>query len=259
MNNSPLFALFHPLIISHFNRNSFRYFLYFYLDLSVNYNYENKNLKELIDQYGRNSLISLNNIKLNGNDMNILIDFGLIYQKCHAIILGNNSLTINSTLKLFSSLSWNGTLTKLVISNNPLSDESMKCLCDSLSYYNRTLKEIVLRSNEISDQGLIYFSDTLKSNETLITIGLQENRISDQSIQYLSTILFSYPNSVENLSLYSNKLITDLSVQSFIQITQKTIPLKSFWIWDCQLSDQGKDQIKQSTQSNIHLDLILQV
>lgn len=212
-----------------------------------------------MNQYSKNSLLNLTGVKLNDNDMNILINLGLTYQKCRAIVLANNALRENSILKLFSSLKWNETLTQLVISNNPLSDMAMKCLCDSLSYHNRTLKEIVLRSNEISDQGLINFSDTLKSNETLMSIGLQENRIGDQSIQYLCKILFSYPNSVESLSLYSNKLITDLSVQSFIQIIQKKIPLKSLWIWDCQLSDQAKDQIKQLAQSNIDLDLKFEV
>ena len=133
----------------------------------------------------------------------------------------------------------------------------MKCLCKYLSYDNRTLKELVLSSNEISDQGLIHLSDVFKSNETLTTIGLQSNRIGDQSIQYFSKILVTYPNSIENLLLYSNPLITDSSVQHFIDIIQKKTALQMLWICGCQLSNQGKEQIKQSIQSNIHLDLKL--
>jgi hypothetical protein len=34
--------------------------------------------------------------------------------------------------------------------------------------------------------------------------------------------------------------------------------LKRFWIWDCQLSKQGKQQLQQSIQTKIDFDLGLE-
>jgi Ran GTPase-activating protein (RanGAP) involved in mRNA processing and transport len=96
-----------------------------------------------------------------------------------------------------------------------------------------------------------------KSNQTLISIGLQNNQITDQSMEYFEQILTFYNKTIQEISLYSNKFITDSSIQSIINILNKNNSLNTFWLWDCQLSEQGKYQIQQSIQNKINFDLRL--
>jgi Ran GTPase-activating protein (RanGAP) involved in mRNA processing and transport len=166
-------------------------------------------------------------------------------------------LTSNSFIKLFSSLNINQTLTILSISHNNLSDQSIQYLSQSLSFNNSTLKKLILSSNQITDQGLLYLSDMLKSNETLIAIGLQDNQITDKSIEYFSEIIQVYNKVIEEISLYANKLITDLSIDFINNMIKNNQSLKTFWIWDCQLSKQSKYKLQQSIQDKTDFDLRL--
>ena len=97
----------------------------------------------------------------------------------------------------------------------------------------------------------------LKSNETLIAIGLQDNQITDKSIEYFCEIIQVYNKVIEEISLYSNKLITDLSIDYINNMIKNNKSLKTFWIWDCQLSKQGKYKLQQSIQDKIDFDLRL--
>ena len=219
--------------------------------------YKNNKLEELIDKCQTSSLINLNGEAMNDNDIEIVINIALINKQCQSIIFSNNNLTSNSILKFSSHLNWNKTLQILNISKNKLSDRSIEYLCQSLSFNNTTLKKLILTANEISDQAFIYLSDMLKSNQTLISMGLQDNQITDKSIEYFSYVMRVHNNTIQEISLYSNKLITDLSVDFIINIFNNNHSLNTFWLWDCQLTKQGKDKIQQSIQSKINFELRL--
>ncbi|CAF3549624.1 unnamed protein product [Rotaria sp. Silwood1] len=219
--------------------------------------YNNNQLVELIDKCQTGELVNLNGQKINDHDIDIVINKALINKQCQSLILWNNCLTSYSISRLFSFLNMNITLKKLSISNNHLSDESIKSLSESLSFKNVTLKELVLSSNEITDQGLIYLSDMLKTNETLIVLGLQDNNITDKAIQYLCQVIQSDNKTIEEISLYSNKLITDTSIDYIFNMITNNQSLKTFWIWNCHLSKQGKHKLQQSIQSKSDFDLRL--
>ncbi|CAF3383837.1 unnamed protein product [Rotaria sp. Silwood2] len=220
-------------------------------------NYQNTGLEELINRCQTSSIVNLNGQKINDHDIDIVINTTLFNKQCQSLILWNNCLTSYSISKLFSSLSINTTLKKLSISKNHLSDIAIKSLSESLLFKNSTLKELVLSSNEITDEGLIYLSDMLKINETLIVLGLQDNKITDKAIQYLSQVIQFNNKTMEEISLYSNKLITDISIDYIFNMITNNQSLKTFWIWDCQLSEQGKCKLQQSIQSKIDFDLRL--
>ena len=211
----------------------------------------------MIEQCPTNSLINLIGEKLDDNDIELIINKYLTNEKYQSLILWNNSLTSNSFIKLFSSLNINKTLTILSISHNNLSDQSIQYLSQSLSFNNSTLKKLILSSNQITDQGLNYLSDMLKSNETLIAIGLQDNQITDKSIEYFSEIIQVFNKVIEEISLYSNKLITDSSIDFIDNMIKNNQSLKTFWIWDCQLSKQSKHKLQQSIEDKTDFDLRL--
>jgi Ran GTPase-activating protein (RanGAP) involved in mRNA processing and transport len=224
------------------------------LDCIQENDYRNEELEEAIDLCEISSLINLNGLKVNDNDIEIVLNKGLFDKQCQSLILWNNCLTTYSISRLSSILNENKSLTKLSLVNNHLNDQSIEYLSSSLSLSNCTLKELILGSNQITDQGLIYLSNMLKINETLIGLGLQNNQITDQGIQYLSKVK---NDSIEQISLYSNKLITDDSINYITNILHKNKSLNQFWIWDCQLSKQGINQLRQSIQTKINFQLIL--
>ncbi|CAF3943403.1 unnamed protein product [Rotaria sordida] len=221
-------------------------------------NYQNNQLEEFIDKCQTSLIVNLNGQNINDHDIDIVINTALINKQCQSLILWNNCLTSYSISILSSSLNINTTLKKLSISKNHLSDIAIKYLSESLSFKNSTLKELVLSSNEITDQGLIYLSNMLKINETLVVFGLQDNKITDKSIQYLSQVIQFNNKVIEEISLYSNKLITDISIDYIVNMIRNNQSLKTFWIWDCQLSEQGKYKLQQSIQSKIDFDLQLE-
>ncbi|CAF4892828.1 unnamed protein product [Rotaria socialis] len=220
-----------------------------------NKNIETNRLEEFIDKCQSYLMVNLNSEQINDDNIEVVIKAALIKKQCQSLILWNNHLTCYSISRLSSALSMNKSLTKLSISKNHLSDSAIKDLSESLSFNNCTLKQLVLSSNEITDQGLIYLSDMLKTNEHLIVLGLQDNKITDKAIQYLSQIIQFKNQVIEEISLYSNKSITDGSVDDIFDMIRHNQSLKTFWIWDCQLSEQGKDKLQQSIQDKNNFDL----
>ena len=97
----------------------------------------------------------------------------------------------------------------------------------------------------------------LKLNQTLITIGLQDNQITDNSMEYFSKVIQFYNQTIEEISLYSNKFITDSSIDFINNMIKTNQSLKTFWIWDCQLSEQSKLILQQSIQDKTDFDLRL--
>lgn len=219
--------------------------------------YRNKQLEELIDNAQTSSLVNLNGETINDDDIDIVINTALITKQCQSLILSNNNLTENSIRKLSIPLSSNVALRILRISNNHLSDSAMKVLSEALKIRNLTLEELILSSNEISDQGLIYLSDMLIINDTLIVLGLQENKITDKSVKYLSNVIQFKNKVIKEISLYSNRSITDASVDDMANMLQNSQSLKRFWLWDCQISEKGIEKLQQSVQSKINFDLQL--
>ncbi|CAM4961743.1 unnamed protein product [Rotaria socialis] len=222
-----------------------------------NKNIETNRLEEFIDKCQSYLMVNLNGEQINDDNIEVVIKAALIKKQCQSLILWNNHLTCFSISRLSSALSMNKSLTKLSISKNHLSDSAIKDLSESLSFNNCTLKQLVLSSNEITDQGLIYLSDMLKTNEHLIVLGLQDNKITDKAIQYLSQIIQFKNQVIEEISLYSNKSITDGSVDDIFNMIRHNQSLKTFWIRDCQLSEQGKDKLQQSIQDKNNFDLLV--
>lgn len=219
---------------------------------------DNRNqLQEFIEKCQSSCLVNLNGEKIDDHNIDIVIDAAIINKQCQSLILWNNGITTHSISRLASTLKIITTLQKLSISNNYLSDTSMRHLSESLSYNASTLKVLVLSSNDITDQGLIYLSDMLKTNNILTVLGLQDNKITDKSTQYLCQAIQSYNNTIQEVSLYSNKSITDESINHIINMITNNQSLETFWIWDCQLSEKGKSKLQASIQSKTNFNLLL--
>ncbi|CAF1132661.1 unnamed protein product [Adineta ricciae] len=210
--------------------------------------YTNPQLEEFIENCQRSSLLNLNNEKLSEDDLNLIVHKYFTTLKYKSVILRNNALTERSFSCLFSFLGVNSTLTELCISNNIISDQAIQQLSESLSFRNSTLRRLVLNGNQIDDQGLAHLSNMLKSNRTLRALGLHENLITDQSMKGFCEAVRYFNQTLEEITLYSNALISDASLEYFDGMITDNQVLQVLWMYDCQFSDEGKVKLQQTAQ-----------
>jgi Ran GTPase-activating protein (RanGAP) involved in mRNA processing and transport len=132
-----------------------------------------------------------------------------------------------------------------------------RLLASALSLKNSSLKRINLAANGITDEGAQCLAEMLMTNKTLVELGLSFNQIGDRGVELLANALAHYNSSLEELTLFSNKLISDLSVDPLIEMLTHNRTLKEFWLSDCNLSTTGKAKLRKSGKSKENFELCL--
>ncbi|CAF3685679.1 unnamed protein product, partial [Adineta steineri] len=202
-----------------------------------------------IQQYNDRSLMDLRRQELTDQDMKIVVQNIHINTQCERLWLDYNKITSIGLSILASGLNNNNTLQQLSLSNNAISDDGIHSLVKSLATHNNSLKELHLGHNKITDEGIEYLAEMLKTNQTLTHLYLQKNDITDNGIRILADVIEKYNSTIESLSLYSNKLLSDLSVHFLLQMIRNHRSLKKVYIYDCNLSQTGKNRLLSAQQS----------
>jgi len=89
----------------------------------------------------------------------------------------------------------------------------------------------------------------LNTNRTLLTLSLYGNLIDDDGIKYLTHVLTYYNTTLEYLYLSANKLMTDLSINYFINMFKQNQTLKKLHLFNCNLSKIGKTKLQEIIQT----------
>jgi Ran GTPase-activating protein (RanGAP) involved in mRNA processing and transport len=182
--------------------------------------------------------------------MNIVVNQGIIDKQCQKLLLSNNKIKSVGSSIIAKSLNKNTTLKFLSLSYNSLSDEGVQSLTKILALNNSKLETLSLHKTGITDAGVLHLRNMLKKNKTLIWLHLGRNKISDQGIHLLANVLINHNDTLRVLDLSYNKLITDSSVNSLVEIFQRNKSLETLWINNCNISEEGKKKLKQNDQSN---------
>jgi Ran GTPase-activating protein (RanGAP) involved in mRNA processing and transport len=90
----------------------------------------------------------------------------------------------------------------------------------------------------------------LKINKIIIRLGLGFNQISDQGVRLLANAMTYYNENLQWLSFSSNRLISDTSINSLIEMLTYNPSLKTLWLNDCNLSTNAAAQLKQEVAMN---------
>ena len=177
--------------------------------------------------------------------MSIIVQRALIDKKCKGLYLTGNKIS-NQSLSLLSDALYNNiTLTELDLSDNHISDTGVKILMDVLSTNKSILKKLHLGSNNISDQGIEYLSNMLKTNHSLTHLMLNRNYITDRGVNVLANVLALHNMSLEALSLSSNSLTTNISIESLIIMLKHNEILKELDIKYCNISEINMQRLRQ--------------
>lgn len=180
--------------------------------------------------------------------MSIIVQRAIIDKKCKGLYLTGNKISNQSLSILSDGLYNNLTLVDLDLSDNYISDIGVKSLMDVLLTNKSTLQKLHLGSNGVSDLGIQYLSDMLKTNHSLTHLMLNRNYISNHGVHLLSNVLALHNSSLEVLSLSSNNLITDSSIDSLIIMLQHNETLKALDLKSCNISEISIQRLRQIIQ-----------
>ena len=167
-------------------------------------------------------------------------------RKCKGLYLTGNRFSSQSISILSDALYDNSTLIELDLSDNHISDTGVKFLMEVLLTNKSNLKKLHLGSNNISDHGIKYLSDVLKVNSSLTYLMLNRNRIGNTGVYLLSNVLALHNISLEALSLSSNSLIMDSSIDSLIIMLTHNRTLKELDIKCCNISEINIQRLQQT-------------
>jgi hypothetical protein len=87
-----------------------------------------------------------------------------------------------------------------------------------------------------------------KVNRILANLALGKNDISDLGAQRLIETLIDYKTGVINLNIFSNKKITDKSVDTFLKLFQQDRRFKVYKLYDCNFSTLGEDKLRMAAK-----------
>jgi Ran GTPase-activating protein (RanGAP) involved in mRNA processing and transport len=112
-----------------------------------------------------------------------------------------------------------------------------------------------LQNIGITDEGAKYIAEMLKTNATLQRLLLGNNKISDRGVDVLANVLTHHNTTLISLCFPQNKLVSDSSVDSLVKMLQHNQTLHHLDIAWCNLSDKGKERLRQVTRSKNGFDL----
>ena len=89
----------------------------------------------------------------------------------------------------------------------------------------------------------------IKINKTLTHLYIGENNINDYGVQLLTDAIQNSNTSIKYLDLSSNKLLTDESIDSLIQMIKNNQSLNKLYLYNSNFSEEGKQMLKTLEQS----------
>ena len=217
--------------------------------------YENTKLTKMIAKYKARSSINLERESLTEQDIPIVIEQAMLEKKCTMLRLSHNQIKSPGVSLLADALHTNTTLIGLYIFGNHVTDQGVSSLSQVLSMPDSTLKALSLGGNDITDEGAGHLADMLRKNNTLIDLYLPLNRISDCGLQRLARALTHHNRSLKRLSLDSNKLVTDASIDALVDVINQNRLLTALSVFDCTLSKVGKTRIRDAAKLRNDMEL----
>ncbi|CAF0854315.1 unnamed protein product [Adineta steineri] len=212
-------------------------------------NYRNVNLKQRIMSDGSRRCVDVNDMKLTDQDMQIVVQWGMIHKKCKSLAVGGNRITSQGVWVIANALCINTTLKHLTLHCNHICDTGTQYLAQTLTLHNSTLTGLALHINDITDVGAGLIAGAIRVNRTLVYVDLSRNRIGDQGAIQLVSAIIQYGDKFERLMLHTNQLITDVSVPTIVRMLEMKRPLETFWVNKCSISDVGRAKIWQAGET----------
>jgi hypothetical protein len=208
---------------------------------SISGTYQNPQLEEKLNQFQPVLHVDLSYFHLIDPDIPIIVNKVVLEKKCTELWLFGNQITSQGASILAPSLANNSILKSL----------------DLLPNKNSSIKILQLSKNGISDDGAKYLSEMLKTNQTLTELWLSNNEIGNSGVKQLMNTLSYHNKTLKFLSLSTNIFITDLCIDSVIEMLEHNQTLKRFWMTGCNLTEQGQHKLREKSNLKKKLQIEL--
>ena len=176
-------------------------------------------------ELGVTGIINLSSMNLTDHDVPMVIQraFGVGSKKCVGLLLRDNDLSSNG----------------------------VKMIADALLATRSKLKYLSFSNNSsIGDAGVEHLVRLLQTNRSITFLALPHTGMTDHGVRLLADVLCAVDDdstcpSLEKLYISFNKLITDESLEVFLQILEQNQTLKVLSLENCSLSDKAQRRLKQ--------------
>ena len=180
--------------------------------------------------------------------MEFVIKEAITGKHCTMLWLMENQLHSRCVSLLAAALSSTISMEGLSLCNNGITDSDVLQLAEVLSAKNSTLNRLALTSNNISDHGVQCLAKMLTSNATLTQLWLGFNHITDQGVQLLMKALAHHNRTLQVLSLSSNTMITDASIDFLLEMLEHNETLRVVCLLNCTLSETNKERLREAAK-----------
>lgn len=204
----------------------------------------NPELRHRVDTCSFRSKVDLENLKLTDTAIRWIVENVIVQKQCAELCLKNNMITSKGVSTMAVTLENNTTLKSLWLDSNQVSDIGVASLTAALSKNRSGLQSLGLSSNQITDEGAKRLAEMLKTNTTLISLKLSGNAISDQGVKCLADVFINVNSTLESIDLSGNRMISDQSIRDLMQMIKRNKSLSSLYLFDCGLSEDGKQILK---------------
>jgi Ran GTPase-activating protein (RanGAP) involved in mRNA processing and transport len=215
----------------------------------------NLQFERTIAQLPYHSPLDLSKHQLIDANMETVVTQAIIGKQCTWLRIEKNMITSIGAATLAAAFQKRNSLEGLGLFGNQLSDGGVQSLCTALLSHRNLVKTLGLGENGITDLGVGYLAEMLKTNRILTQLWLQKNEITDQGVQLLTSVIEMHSTNIQELDLSNNTLVSDSSVDSFCSLIQHTLVLRRLWVYDCNISSKGKEQILKTKQTKEDFDL----
>ncbi|CAF3426633.1 unnamed protein product [Rotaria socialis] len=220
--------------------------------------YYNPKLQEKINRFEPKLHVDLSYCSLIDQDISMIVSQIVVAKKCTELWLYGNKITSKGVSILAKSLINNSTLQSLDLSFNQIYDVGVFELTQALSVNQKSsLRFLYLSKNGIANDGASYLSEMLKTNRSLKELWLSNNEVGDEGVKKLANALAYYDKKLKFLSLSMNIFITDLCIDSLIEMLEHNQALKELWIEDCNLTEQGKKRLQEKVDRKKNFKIYL--
>ena len=201
------------------------------------------------------SPLNLNKQQLIDADMEIIVEQALIDKQCIWLRSEENKITPDGISILVTAFQKKNALEGLSLFGNRLSDLGVQILTLAISFSKNKIRSLGLGNNGITDTSIEYIANMLKVNRTITQLCLQKNQITDRGVQLLLDAMEIYSAHIQELDLSGNTFVTDSSVNAFCNFIQHNEALEQLWVYGCNLTPKGREQLVKTTKSRKQFDL----
>ncbi|CAF1415578.1 unnamed protein product [Adineta ricciae] len=216
----------------------------------------NPDVQRTMQKYGSHTTINLNNQNVTDEDMEFVVKEAIMKKNCSGLNLASNNITASGIDILAQRLDNDYPLKTLILYGNPIGDEGLSFLVNTLTN-NTIIKTLELGGIGITDVGVKHVVQIISGNKSLINLWLCKNQITDVGIRMLADAISNRNTTLRFLSVSENMLLTDGSIDSFIQMIMYSQSLAYLFASHCNFSATGKERLMKAHQSfpNFKLDI----